>query len=164
MSRPRQLSKNNYFILFMPDTFSNSRIEGMLSNEYPIRRISTTMWKFSDEEAENVVMEPNGSFMHYYEYLFEIFERSEMKAAIVANPEDDPNQVTPIGMVNNFVIRGSAKTVTSQLIDFYKRVGGFGTILMTAHDWIDKAKMKRSMELMATQVLPAVNQHLAASE
>jgi hypothetical protein len=54
MSRPRQLSKNNYFILFMPDTFSNSRIEGMLSNEYPIRRISTTMWKFSDEEAEKL--------------------------------------------------------------------------------------------------------------
>ena len=109
-------------------------------------------------------MEPNGSFMHYYEYLFEIFKRSEMKAAIVANPEDDPNQVTPRDMVNNFVIRGNAETVTSQLIDFYKQVGGFGTILMTAHDWIDKAKMKRSMELMATRVLPAVNQYLTASD
>ena len=114
----------------------------------------------SDEEAENVVMEPNGSFMQYYEYLFEIFERSEMKAAIVVSPEDDPNQIIPINMVNNFVIRGSAETVTSQLIDFYNQVGGFGTILMTAHDWIDKAKMKRSMELMATQVMPLVNKQL----
>ena len=98
------------------------------------------------------------------EYLFEIFERSEMTAAIVARPEDDPYQLTPRDMVNNFVIRGSAETVTSQLLDFYNQVGGFGTILMTAHDWIDKTKMKRSMELMATRVLPAVNQHLAASD
>lgn len=54
MSRPRQLSKSNYFVLFMPDTVYNSRIKGMLSNEYPIRRISTTMWKFSDEEAKKL--------------------------------------------------------------------------------------------------------------
>jgi hypothetical protein len=34
---------------------------------------------------------------------------------------------------------------------------------MTAHDWSDEEKMKRSMELMATEVMPAVNREIGAA-
>ena len=35
---------------------------------------------------------------------------------------------------------------------------------MTAHDWTDKAAMRRSMELLATEVMPRVNAALAQAE
>ncbi|HAA92144.1 MAG TPA: LLM class flavin-dependent oxidoreductase, partial [Rhodospirillaceae bacterium] len=36
-------------------------------------------------------------------------------------------------------------------------VGDFGTLLYAAMDWKDKTLGKRSMELLATDVMPAVN-------
>ena len=43
-----------------------------------------------------------------------------------------------------------------------EEVGPFGTLLMTAHDCKDKAPMHKSMELLATKVMPAVNAALKA--
>jgi len=36
-------------------------------------------------------------------------------------------------------------------------VGDFGTLLYACHDWMDPAMGKRSMTLMAEQVMPRVN-------
>ena len=44
--------------------------------------------------------------------------------------------------------------MTRKLQDAYDVTGGFGTVLMIAHDWDDKAKMRKSMELMAKEVIP----------
>jgi len=35
-------------------------------------------------------------------------------------------------------------------------VGAFGTLLYTGHDWADPALARRSMELMANEVLPRI--------
>ena len=115
----------------------------------------------SNDEAEQFVLNPDGSFMHYYEYLFDIFERADLKPAFVAKPGDDPNDLSPKHMVDSFVIRGDVPTVIRQLLDFHDQVGGFGTLLMTAHDWVDKTRMCHSMELMATEVMPSLNKALS---
>ncbi len=117
----------------------------------------------TSDEAEEFVLNPDNSFMTYYKYLFGIFERAEMKGPFVLNPGDDPSKLTPKDMVKAYVIRGDANSVADQIIRLRQDVGPFGTILMTAHDWTDKRKMKRSMELMAHEVMPKVNTHLAAS-
>ena len=57
-------------------------------------------------------------------------------------------------LVDEVAIVGSPDTVTARLQELYDVTGGFGTLLMIAHDWDDKAKMKRSMELMAQEVIP----------
>jgi len=36
-------------------------------------------------------------------------------------------------------------------------VGPFGTLMYTGHDWADIPLARRSMELMATEVMPKVN-------
>ncbi len=41
------------------------------------------------------------------------------------------------------------------------QVGDFGTLLYAGHDWMDKKLARRSMELMAEKVMPAVNQAVA---
>ena len=47
---------------------------------------------------------------------------------------------------------GAGKSHTCTL----EEAGPFGHPVMTAHDWTDKRAMTRSMELMATEVLPAL--------
>jgi hypothetical protein len=44
--------------------------------------------------------------------------------------------------------------VAEKLLAVREEVGPFGTIVLTGLDWDDKALWKRSMELMATEVMP----------
>ena len=41
--------------------------------------------------------------------------------------------------------------------------GEFGTLLYCGIDWVDPVIARRSMELMAEVVMPAVNRHLATA-
>ena len=55
------------------------------------------------------------------------------------------------------VICGSVEHVVEQILAFRDTVGDFGTLLYAGHDWADPALARRSMELMAEQVMPRVN-------
>jgi hypothetical protein len=50
--------------------------------------------------------------------------------------------------------------VVERLLAFRERVGAFGTLLYCGHDWADARAMRRSMALMAEEVLPRVNRAL----
>jgi alkanesulfonate monooxygenase SsuD/methylene tetrahydromethanopterin reductase-like flavin-dependent oxidoreductase (luciferase family) len=55
------------------------------------------------------------------------------------------------------VIAGTPQSVAEQIVAFRKEVGAFGTLLYTGHDWVDPALGRRSMELMAREVIPLIN-------
>ena len=112
----------------------------------------------SDAEAEAFVKQQDGAFDYYYRYLFTIFDRADMKKAFITQPGMDPADLTHERLRDELVICGSPQTVTEKLLQFREEVGPFGNLVMTAHDWTDKEKLKRSMELMATEVIPAINQ------
>ena len=77
------------------------------------------------------------------------------------NAPDD--SVTIDGVVDRLVVRGTVNAVVDQLLAFREQVGDFGTLLYAGHDWKDKQLARRSMELMATEVMPRVNQAIAGA-
>jgi alkanesulfonate monooxygenase SsuD/methylene tetrahydromethanopterin reductase-like flavin-dependent oxidoreductase (luciferase family) len=60
-------------------------------------------------------------------------------------------------MTPRLVIAGTVHSVVEQLLAFREKVGPFGTLYYPCHDWVDPKLAKRSMELMAEQVMPKVN-------
>jgi limonene 1,2-monooxygenase len=64
--------------------------------------------------------------------------------------------------MDEVVIAGDPAEVTAQLIDLRKRIGAFGTLVLTAHDWDDRSRWLRSLELFATEVMPAFNRAVGA--
>ena len=65
--------------------------------------------------------------------------------------------VTVEYILDRLVISGSVASVVDQLLAFRETVGEFGTLLYCGHDWADPKLARRSMELMAEKVMPAVN-------
>jgi alkanesulfonate monooxygenase SsuD/methylene tetrahydromethanopterin reductase-like flavin-dependent oxidoreductase (luciferase family) len=63
--------------------------------------------------------------------------------------------------LERLVIAGTPDSVARQVLDFRRDVGEFGTLLYTGHDWVDPDQARRSMELMACEVMPRVNEALA---
>lgn len=58
------------------------------------------------------------------------------------------------------VIAGTPDSVAAQVLAFRREVGPFGTLLYTGHDWVDPALARRSMALMANEVLPRLHRAL----
>ena len=50
-----------------------------------------------------------------------------------------------------------------QILALREEIGDFGTLLYAGHDWVDPALGRRSMELMAEQVMPRVNQAIGSA-
>jgi alkanesulfonate monooxygenase SsuD/methylene tetrahydromethanopterin reductase-like flavin-dependent oxidoreductase (luciferase family) len=73
----------------------------------------------------------------------------------------DPNMSDPeCGLdyfLNEVVIAGNPMDVSRQLLDLRERIGPFGTLVMVAHDWDNKERWLHSLELFATEVMPALN-------
>ena len=59
--------------------------------------------------------------------------------------------------MNEVVIAGDPPEVARQLLELRERLGSFGTLVLVAHDWDDKARWFHSLELFAGAVLPALN-------
>lgn len=116
----------------------------------------------SDAEAAEFVRRPGGAYSYYYEYLFAIFDRSKFKAPFVANRGDDPEALTAEKVRDACVIHGSPDSVARQILALREQVGDFGTLVYAAHDWLDKAAMKKSMAFMAEEVMPRINRALGA--
>ena len=58
---------------------------------------------------------------------------------------------------DNVVIRGSVNRVVDGILALHEKIGDFGTLLYCGKDWADPALSRKSMELMAEKVMPAVN-------
>jgi alkanesulfonate monooxygenase SsuD/methylene tetrahydromethanopterin reductase-like flavin-dependent oxidoreductase (luciferase family) len=63
-------------------------------------------------------------------------------------------------VLDRLVIAGTVDSVVNQILAFHEQVGDFGTLVYAGHDWVDPALGRRSMELMATEVMPHVNKAL----
>lgn len=63
--------------------------------------------------------------------------------------------------LDDVVLSGDPAEVTRKLIELQAHVGPFGTLVLTAHDWDDRAVWIRSLELFVREVAPAYNKALA---
>jgi alkanesulfonate monooxygenase SsuD/methylene tetrahydromethanopterin reductase-like flavin-dependent oxidoreductase (luciferase family) len=75
----------------------------------------------------------------------------------------DDEQLTVDWAIDNIVIAGSPSTVAEKLLAVRDEVGPFGTIVLTGLDWDDKPLWKRSMELMANEVMPQLREATGAA-
>ncbi len=112
-------------------------------------------------EAQEYVAQAEGGFRHYFHYL-----RTLEAKRNIASPEEREEFVA--GQVNEAledqVLAGDADTVLEKLIAFRDEVGPFGTLLMTGHDWDDRDMWRRSMHLLAEDVMPRLSQHAASTD
>ena len=110
-----------------------------------------------DGVARRYAKEKGSPYRFYYRNLMkkligngrpELFKRDR------AMPDE---AITLDYVVDSLVICGTVNSVVDQLLAFREEVGDFGTLLYAGHDWVDPALSRRSMELMAQEVMPRVN-------
>ncbi len=112
----------------------------------------------TDSEAEAYLAKQDSALLHYYSHMITVIKRAGFSAMMKPNKEMSEDELTAVWAVNNLVIAGNPQTVAEKILAFRQEVGPFGTILMLGLDWDDPQFQKRSMQLMAEQTMPLLNE------
>jgi alkanesulfonate monooxygenase SsuD/methylene tetrahydromethanopterin reductase-like flavin-dependent oxidoreductase (luciferase family) len=122
-------------------------------------RIAKSIFVADDETtARRYALSAEGPYHFYFKQLVRKLVGAGGRGNLFKTDPDMPNEaITPEYVTQRLVLAGTVDSVVDQLLAFREQVGDFGTLLYAGHDWIDPVLAKRSMQLMAEQVMPRVN-------
>jgi len=121
-------------------------------------RVAKTVFVADDaRKAKDYAFGPQSPYRFYYSQLLIKLTRAGRANLFKASKDAPDDSVTPDGTVRDLVLAGTASEVVDQLLALRETVGDFGTLLYCGIDWADPALARRSLELMAQKVMPAVN-------
>ena len=75
--------------------------------------------------------------------------------------DQSDDELTPEYIMDRLVIHGSVDRVVDRILAFREEIGDFGELVYAGMDWVDEGLAKRSMQLLAEQVMPRVNAAIA---
>ena len=100
---------------------------------------------------------PNSPYRFYMNQLTSKLRKSKRLGGFKERPDMADEDLTMDYIFDNVVIRGSVNRVVDGILALHEKIGDFGTLLYCGKDWADPALSRKSMELMAEKVMPAVN-------
>jgi alkanesulfonate monooxygenase SsuD/methylene tetrahydromethanopterin reductase-like flavin-dependent oxidoreductase (luciferase family) len=124
-------------------------------------RVAKSIFVADDEATvRRMTRDADNPFAYYFRNLQRKAQRTRGNAFFKHDPAVPDEAITDEYLVSQLLIAGTVNEVVDELLAFREQIGAFGTLLYVGHDWVDPAAMRRSMELMAEEVLPRVNRAL----
>jgi len=124
-------------------------------------RVAKSIFVADDADtARRYALDPDGPYGYYYRSLMRKLIGNGRPDLFKDHRDMADAEVTHDFVMRSLVICGTADEVTERILALRAEVGDFGTLVYAGHDWAEPALARRSMELMATTVLPAVNREL----
>ena len=122
-------------------------------------RVARTIFVADDERtAQRYAREDAASpYRYYWEKLRANMMRAKRHVIFKRHPDEDDGAVTLERLLDELVICGTVNSVVDQLLALREQAGPFGEICYAGMDWVDARLARRSMELMATEVMPRIN-------
>ena len=102
----------------------------------------------------------NSPYRYYYRQMLTKMLISKRHVIFKKHMEEDDRHVTLDRLLDELVITGTVNEVVDKILALREQVGPFGEIVYAGMDLVDPHLGRRSMELMAEQVMPRVNQAL----
>ena len=139
--------------------------EGCERGGHPIRgedwRVARSIFVADDEAtAKRYALDPNGAYGFYFQNLMAKRRARGMLDTFKHDVSMSDSDCTIEYVLSHLPIHGTPERVAEQIVELRRTAGPFGTLLYVGHDWHDAALAKRSLELMATEVMPRVNRAL----
>jgi alkanesulfonate monooxygenase SsuD/methylene tetrahydromethanopterin reductase-like flavin-dependent oxidoreductase (luciferase family) len=126
-------------------------------------RIARTIFVADDDKvAQRYAREDSNSpYRFYWKQLSTKLTLAKRHAIFKTHRDEDDSKITLERLLEQLVICGTVNQVVDELLALREQVGDFGEIVYAGMDWVDPALARRSMELMATEVMPRVNRAIS---
>ena len=105
----------------------------------------------------------NSPYRFYFEQMGAKMRRGNRLYVFKSHKEQPDAEITHDFIMDHCVIHGSVNKVVDQILALREQTGDFGELVYAGMDWVDPALAKRSMQLLAEQVMPRVNEAIGNS-
>ena len=106
--------------------------------------------------------DPNSPYRYYWKLLVHKMQRGKRQGVFKSDFSQPDSVLTEDYILENQVIYGTVNKVVDEILKLRELSGDFGELVYAGMDWVDPVLAKRSMELMASEVMPRVNSAIAA--
>ena len=128
-------------------------------------RIARTIFVADDDKVARRygIEDPASPYRFYWRQLRTKLAIAGRLAVFKSNRDQDDREITDDYVFDRLVIYGTVNKVVDQILALREEVGDFGELVYAGMDWVDPGLGRRSMELMASEVMPRVNRALSAA-
>ena len=128
-------------------------------------RVARTIFVADDDKtAERYGCSDSKSpYRFYFEQMRAKMKRGNRLYVFKSHKEQSDDEITDDFVMNNCVFHGSVNKVVDQILAMHEDTGDFGELVYAGMDWVDPELAKRSMQLMAEEVMPRVNAAIGKS-
>ena len=117
-----------------------------------------------DKSAQAYAKDPEGPYGYYYKSLMRKLIGNGRPDLFKHDRDMPDDAITHEYVMDSLIISGSVNSVVDQILQLRETTGEFGTLVYAGHDWADTKLSRRSMELMAAKVMPAVNKAIGSDD
>jgi alkanesulfonate monooxygenase SsuD/methylene tetrahydromethanopterin reductase-like flavin-dependent oxidoreductase (luciferase family) len=141
------------------DNYSEGKRKAGLTPDPAEWRIARNIFVADDDRvAERYGVEESSSpYRYYWRMMGTKIINSKRQIAFKTDPAQPDSDLTEDYLTERLVIRGTVNKVVDEILALRETAGDFGEIVYAGMDWVDPGLARRSMELMATEVMPRVN-------
>lgn len=128
-------------------------------------RVARTVFVADDDRTADAYGgdDARSPYRFYYHQLLTKLRRSNRHEVFKEHRDQPDHELTLDALLPKLVLRGSVDRVVDGLLALHEQTGGFGELVYASLDWVDERLARRSMQLMAEQVMPRVRSALAQS-
>jgi alkanesulfonate monooxygenase SsuD/methylene tetrahydromethanopterin reductase-like flavin-dependent oxidoreductase (luciferase family) len=160
------LSANFLLPQWLPSHWTNyaeGKVKAGVKPDAAQWRIARTVFVADDDKVAAAYgrTDPKSPFRFYYHQLKTKLTKMNRHVVFKEHKDQSDAEVTLDFVLERLVIAGTVNKVVDQILAFRERVGDFGELVYAGMDWVDAKLEKRSMQLMAEEVMPRVNAAIA---
>ncbi len=122
-------------------------------------RVARTIFVADDDKvAERYARsDANSPYSFYYGQMRGKLARGKRLYVFKSHKEQLDDEVTHDFVMDRLVLFGSVNKVVDQILALREEIGDFGELVYGGMDWVDPTLARRSMQLLAEEVMPRVN-------
>lgn len=122
-------------------------------------RVARTIFVADDDHTAEAYgrTDPRSPYAFYFRQLLAKLTRSRRLFVFRQHPDQPDEQITHDYVMDHCVWSGTPNKIVDHILALREQAGDFGEIVYAGLDWVDPKLARRSMELMAEQVMPRVN-------
>jgi alkanesulfonate monooxygenase SsuD/methylene tetrahydromethanopterin reductase-like flavin-dependent oxidoreductase (luciferase family) len=122
-------------------------------------RVARTVFVADDDKVAAAYGrdDPNSPYRFYYKQILTKLRKSNRHVVFKEEPNQPDDEITVDFVLERLCIFGTVNKVVEQILALREQTGDFGELVYAGLDWLDPGLARRSMELMAEQVMPRVN-------
>src|SRR5215218_6852101 len=101
--------------------------------------------------------DPASPYGFYYGQMLAKMKRGKRLYVFKSHKDQPDKEITHDHVMEHCVIHGSVNKVVDAMLALREETGDFGELVYAGMDWVEPSLAKRSMQLMAEEVMPRVN-------